>query len=162
MSKYDVEIKRLGLLLLPTFLRQPVMAALVYAALTPLSYLHARFMQIRRTTAFRLNRNGQVCYLRAALNDTFDPLLRRITVTDTPQRAEGQFVYRREIDRAIRLPLRSAERPVIVNCRGFGGANGFDFAVNLPHALRSAAEGRLKAVADTYKLVSKRFVISYF
>lgn len=53
MSKYNINIKQLGLLLLPTFLRQPLMASLLYAALTPLGYLHTRFMLFRQDAADR-------------------------------------------------------------------------------------------------------------
>ena len=37
---YDVNFKRLALLLLPTFRRRPLLAALAYAAVSPLQWLH--------------------------------------------------------------------------------------------------------------------------
>lgn len=162
MSKYDVNIKRLGLLLLPTFLRRPLLASLLYAVLTPLSYLHMRFMIFRKDTAYRLGHNGQVCYLRAVLNDTFDPKLRRITVTDTAQSIGVLFVHLREETQAVLVPQRETGTTLLVNRRGFGGVSGYDFIVNVPLALRGLDEFRLKAVVNTYKLVSKRFAISYF
>lgn len=162
MSKYDVNIKRLGLLLLPTFLRRPLMASLLYAVLTPLGYLHTRFMLFRRDIAYRLGYNGQVCYLRAVLNDTFDPELRRITVTDTALNSGVLFVYEREADRSLLVPLRNSDRMTLINRRGFGGASGYDFVINVPLALRGSDESRLMTMANTYKLASKRFAISYF
>ena len=162
MSKYDINIRQLGLLLLPTFLRQPLMASLLYAALTPLAQLHMRLTLFRRETAYRLDHNGQVCHLRAVLNDTFDPDLRRITVTDTAQSAGVLLVRLRAQAQAVRIPRRHAAAPLAVNRRGFGGASGYEFVVNLPLALRGSAESRLTAVANTYKLASKRFAISYF
>lgn len=162
MSKYDINFKRLALLLLPTFLRQPLMASLIYAAVTPLNYIHTRFLQFRKDAAYRLNRNGQVCHLRAVLNDTFDPELRRITVTDTAKNVGVLFVFRRDEDRAVLVPRRSPESVLPVNRRGFGGASGYDFVVNLPFALRNVDQARLTAMVHTYKLASKRFVISYY
>lgn len=162
MSKYDVNIKRLGLLLLPTFLRRPLMASLLYAVLTPLNYLHTRFMLFRQDAAYRLGHNGQVCYLRAVLNDTFDPELRRITITDTAKNIGVLSVYLREEAQAVLVPLRATGTTLLVNRRGFGGVNGYDFVVNVPQALRGLDESRLKAVVNMYKLVSKRFAISYF
>ena len=44
MDKYDVNFKRLALLLLPTFWRRPLFAAMAYAAVSPLQYLHTRFI----------------------------------------------------------------------------------------------------------------------
>lgn len=74
MSKYEVNIKRFALLLLPTFWRKPLLATLAYAMVSPLGYLHTRFVLFRRDTVYRLTHNGQVCYLRAVLNDQFDPI----------------------------------------------------------------------------------------
>lgn len=162
MSKYDIHIKRLGLLLLPTFLRRPLLASLLYAVLTPLGYLHTRFMLFRQDATYRLGHNGQVCHLRAVLNDTFDPELRRITITDTAQNIGVLFVYLREEARAVLVPQRETGTTQLVNRRGFGGVSGYDFIVNVPLTLRGLDESRLKAVVNTYKLVSKRFAISYF
>lgn len=162
MSKYDINFKRLALLLLPTFLRRPLMASLTYAIVTPLSYIHTNFLQFRKDAAYRLNHNGQVCYLRAVLNDTFDPEQRRITVTDTAQNVGVMFVFCRAEDRPILVPRRNTEAVMLVNRRGFGGASGYDFVVNIPFALRGVEETRLTAVVNTYKLASKRFAISYY
>ena len=83
MDKYDVNFKRLALLLLPTFWRRPLFAAMAYAAVSPLQYLHTRFILWKRGGDYRLEHNGQVCYLRALLNDKFDPIDRRITITES-------------------------------------------------------------------------------
>ncbi len=48
MDKYDVNFKRLALLLLPTFWRRPLFAAMAYAAVSPLQYLHTRFILWKR------------------------------------------------------------------------------------------------------------------
>lgn len=162
MSKYDVNIKRLGLLLLPTFLRRPMLASLLYAVLTPLSYLHTRFMLFRQDATYRLGHNGQVCYLRAVLNDLFDPEQRRISVTDTAKSVGVLFVHCREKAQAVLIRQRNEESMLLINRRGFGGASGYDFIVNVPLAIRGLDESRLRAVINTYKLVSKRFAISYF
>ena len=66
MDKYDVNFKRLALLLLPTFWRRPLFAAMAYAAVSPLQYLHTRFILWKRESDYRLEHNGQVCYLRAS------------------------------------------------------------------------------------------------
>ncbi|WP_304581987.1 hypothetical protein [uncultured Alistipes sp.] len=161
MSRYDIDIKRLGLLLLPTFLRRPVMAALLYAVLTPLASLHMRLMLFRREAAYRLDHNGQVCHLRAVLNDLFDPDLRRIVIEEIALRPGLQFVHCRETEQSVLVPLRQAGTRLPVVRRGFGDENGYDFAVNVPLALGGIDEARLKAVVRNYKLASKRFAISY-
>lgn len=161
MNKFDIRLKRLALLLLPTFLRQPLMASLTYAVVAPLCAVHARLLQLRNASSGRLLRNGQVCHLRAVLNDRFDPQLRRITVTDTTQGTDLLLVCLRDENRAISIPRRETGRSTRLDCRRFGGAGNYDFAVNLPAELRNVDETRIAAVVDAYKLVSKRFAISY-
>lgn len=163
MSKlYDVNFKRLALLLLPTFWRRPLLAALAYAAVSPLQYLHTRFMIWRRDTDYRLTHNGQVCYLRGLLNDLFDPIDRRITITDEVSNVGNIVLYKREEHRAIRLPARSSGRMVVLNRRGYGGVSGFDFWVSIPIALLNEIDtDRVRAVVDAYKLASKRYQINF-
>ena len=101
MGKYDVNFRRLALLLLPTFWRRPLFGAFAFALVTPVSHLHVRFMQYRQRTGYRLRHNGQVCYLRAVLNDEFDPELRRITLSDSDKTDFGTVVYRRVARRPV-------------------------------------------------------------
>lgn len=159
---YDVNFKRLALLLLPTFRRRPLLAALVYAAVSPLQYLHTRFMRWRRDTDYRLLHNGQVCYLRGLLNDLFDPIDRRITVSEEVSNIGNIVLHKREVQRAVRFPARGSGRMVVLNRRGYGGVNGYDFWVNLPVALYGKVDlAQVTGVVNTYKLASKRFSINF-
>lgn len=162
MSKYEVNFKRLALLMLPTFWRKPILGAITYAMVSPLCYLHTRFILFRRESIYRLTHNGQVCYLRAVLNDQFDPIERRITVTEDADSVGILMLRNREEDKAILLPARETGRAIIVNRRGFDGINGFDFWINIPLVLLETVDvTRLKAIVGTYKLASKRFSINY-
>lgn len=162
MSKYEVNIKRFALLLLPTFWRKPILATLAYAMVSPLGYLHTRFVLFRRDTVYRLTHNGQVCYLRAVLNDQFDPIERRITITEEAASAGVLMLHKREEEQAFLLPTRDTGRAFIINRRGFGGINGFDFWVNIPISLYDTVDVlRLRAIVGTYKLASKRFSVNY-
>lgn len=162
MGKYDVNIKRLALLLLPTFWRRPLFAAVVFAAVTPLQAVHMRFMRWKDDTDYRLRYNGQVCHLRAVLNDLFDPGERRITVTDNVENIGSVVLHHRDAEQSLRFPARGSGRIVILNRRGYGGVNGYDFWVNLPLALYDKIDPeQVRAVVDTYKLASKRFSINF-
>jgi hypothetical protein len=161
MSKYDVNFKRFALLMLPTFCRQKVLAGILYALVSPLNYLHTRFILFYRQTHYRLTHNGQVCYLRAALNENFDPIERRITLSDTGS-SEGLTLYMREKELEKLVYKRECDRAIIINRRGFGGASGFDFWINIPYSLYKDIDAtRLKAIVNTYKLASKRYEINY-
>ena len=162
MSKYEVNFKRFALLMLPTFWRRPILATIAYAMVSPFSYLHTRFVLFSRESVYRLTHNGQVCYLRAVLNDQFDPIERRITVTEDAEGMGDLILYKRDEYKHHLLPARETGRATIINRRGFGGVNGFDFWVNIPMALYETVDvTRLKATVGTYKLASKRFSINY-
>lgn len=162
MSKYEVNFKRLALLMLPTFWRKPILSTVAYAMVSPLGYLHTQFTLFRRESNYRLTHNGQVCRLRAVLNDTFDPIERRITVTDDADNMGILMLHNRKQDKAILLPKRETGRAIIVNRRGFDGVNGFDFWINIPLDLLETVDiARLKAIVSIYKLASKRFSINY-
>ena len=162
MDKYDVNFKRLALLLLPTFWRRPLFAAMAYAAVSPLQYLHTRFILWKRESDYRLEHNGQVCYPRALLNDKFDPIDRRITITETVENVGFITLHKREEDAEVLVPRRGSGRILILNRRGYGGVSGYDFWVNIPLALYDKLDiTQVRAVVDAYKLASKRFSINY-
>lgn len=163
MSVYDIKIKRLALLLLPTVWRKPLLASLVQSSVQGTNVLYGDFMRWRSEQAYRLWHNGQVCYLRSVLNDVFDQTGRRITVDDSESGGmSGTRLFTRDMDRHILLPLRGTGLAVIVNLRGYDGVSGFDFWVSLPYDLRGRIdETRLSAVVNTYKLASKRWTINY-
>ena len=160
---YKVNIKRLALLTLPTWLRKPLVGALIYAGVAPLARLLQNLRSYRATTSYRLSHNGQVCKLRAVLNDEFDPELRRITIEDiqSDTTKEADVIYQRDVGRWIILHPRS-KGSVITHRRGFSGTSGYDFWANVPSELKNEQTTiRMKALINTYKLASKRFIINY-
>ena len=164
MGKYDVDMKRLAVLLLPTALRQPRLSALVQVLMAPLSRLHSEFTGYREMKTYRLTHNGQVCYLRAVLNDRYDSALRRITIEEPEQVPSTCMLYLRQTGRFTRITHRGAERQVTLRRRGYGGIGGLDFWICVPLELMTDdtySENALRALANQYKLASKRFGIKY-
>lgn len=68
---FRVDFDKWVLTLLPSFLRCGVMFALCRAAIAPIRTLYGQFGEARKSHLFALTHNGQVCYLRAALNEAF-------------------------------------------------------------------------------------------
>ena len=156
---YDVEYKKLALMLLPIVLRKSLMAAIVYLCVSPVQHLAARFGLFRQEKNYRLTHNGQVCYMRAILNDYFDPDQRRIEIDDVNART-GIFIYKRQTNRFLMLYPRPQE--VIINRRGFGGIDGYDFCIILPSDLWGIVnENYLRVIVNNYKLASKRYILTY-
>lgn len=161
MSFYDLKIKRLALLLLPIAYRKPLIAAFVQSMAQGVNIVYGNFMRWRQNKQYRLSHNGQVCYLRAVLNDQFDPIERRITITDTTANMDLLILYCRDIDMAALVPSRGADNSMTLYRRG-SDDSGYDFWVNIPIALYNTVDvERLKAIVSTYKLASKRFSINY-
>lgn len=162
---YNVNIKRLALLVLPTWLRRPLVGALIYAGVSPLGRLLQELRTYRDATSYRLRHNGQVCRLRGALNDMFDPKERRITISDGSAAGGPDSCLRlfaRAEEKHELVPCRNGSRAMILNRRGFSGVSGYDFWVSIPAQLRGEIdETRLSAAVNTYKLVSKRWAINY-
>ncbi len=160
---YDVNIKRLALLTLPTWLRRPLAGALIYAGVAPLGRLLQELRAYRGATSYRLSHNGQVCKLRGTLNDEFDPEQRRIKIEDNDgaEILEVSAIHKREVGRWTMLPRRGAGAASI-HRECFSGTSGYDFWVTVPEELRVAEmETRLRAVVNMYKLASKRYAINY-
>ena len=69
---YKIDFRRLFINLLPTFLRQPVIYGMLHAGAVVLGdTTYQSFTDAREEHNYKLNHNGQVCYLRAVLNDAF-------------------------------------------------------------------------------------------
>ena len=79
---YKVDFNNLAVLLLPTRNRRPKMIAYVKTLVAGINDLYDEFIKRRDEDLFKLNHNGQVCYMRGALNDKFDMDLRRIEILD--------------------------------------------------------------------------------
>lgn len=160
---FNVNIKRLALLTLPSWLRRPLVGALIFAGVTPLGRLLQELRAYRNTTSYRLSHNGQVCKLRGVLNDEFDPELRRIAIEDpdSMESLEASTAWQREAGCWIMVPQRGTGA-VSIHREGFSGTSGYDFWVTVPEELRTAeTETRLRAVVNMYKLASKRYAINY-
>ena len=117
----------------------------------------------RSATSYRLRHNGQVCKLCGALNDEFDPGLRRIEIEDSDSvgNREAAAVWLRDMDRWVMVPRRGAGA-VSIHREGFNGTSGYDFWVTVPEELWTAeTETRLRAILNMYKLAGKRYAINH-
>lgn len=154
MSLFDVDIRRLGLQLLPMCLRKPLMGALVYAVTQPASAELKDLLNYRREVNEEMRRNGQTCNLRRMLNDLFDPSRRGITIIET-SRSTG-------VTLGLRADGNTLTTPQTLNSRGYGGSTDLDFAVRLPSRLQGKIDERqVSSVVRRYKLAGMRFGLEY-
>lgn len=162
MSKYDINIAKLAIQLLPMCLRGNKMKAFVKAITEPLKYMKEYFEAFRKSKDYRLTHNSQVCYLQAALNDRFDPLLRGIEILDGDDHNEGVILHKRSENEPLVIDERQEEKPVIMYQRNFGGSRAITFKVKVPRRLslnNRLSEYEVSAVVNEYKLASMRYEI---
>jgi hypothetical protein len=148
---YKIDWDRLILLLLPTFLRKPVLFGYLSALVSPIASLHYKWLgQVRYQNLKTLSYNGQRCYLRRALNDFFDPEVRRITIDETGQ-LDQDYLYTQAENLDVYLGTMYLESD-------FNYASGaVDFLVNVPATILNEKINEITALVDFYKLAGKSY-----
>lgn len=150
-AMYNLNIDKLLVLLTPTFLRKRKLVAWLRMLATPLHKLLYDFQQARQADLYNLAHNSQVCYLRKALNDEFDPQLRRIKIEDGTRNIR-RYIYQRNVNRPLYLGR------MFLYLQGNYIDGGVDFVVVLPRGLEYD-KYKLEALVNFYKLAGKRWTI---
>lgn len=149
---YKIDFDRLVLLLLPTFLRKPVLFGYIKALVSPIASLHYKWEQMRAANLLKLSYNGQRCYLRGVLNDRYDPDLRRIYIDEVPE-LKGNYIFTpaENLDYyldTMYLDLDYSEAGELV-----------DFVVYVPSGILSTKTNEIIVTLDFYKLAGKIYKI---
>ncbi len=148
-----INFNKLIWVLLPIKLRTPIHLALLRAFLRPLNTIQALLNFYKKDTSYKLNHNGQVCYLEKMLNDRFDQITRRIYIIDG-QTYKELYIYNKAELKPVFL------NTVYIYPYNEFGDSGVDFIVYLNGVVLSDDEmNEIKALLNYYKLASKRYVI---
>jgi hypothetical protein len=121
------------------------------------------FMEARSRSNYYLAHNSQVCYMEAALNDTFDPTLRRIFIEDGPF-LDPTYTYLVPEDAEFPLALDSElpgpllyDAPIWLYTDVETSVLGVQFIVYYPGGVGFTFDmNRMKALIGKYRLPSKR------
>ena len=144
--------------MLPTLLRTKIMFALCRATTAPIRSLYERFVAKRDAHNYTLHHNGQVCYLRAALNDAFG-----VTGFDIVDYDDGRgdwlFAKSEDLDHhlyAVDETLDNEGNPVPI----LYDEERLDFAQNtfivqVPMAIYSTSLDKVKGIVERYRPLSK-------
>lgn len=166
MGFFDVNFDIVTWRNIPTRLRRlPEMFPWLRCLTAPVRSLYGLFMGNRKSNLYYLAHNGQVCYLQAVLNDTFDNTFRRIYISDGVIHepvylfldAEDEPVFI-DLDSEVGMSVIDDPDPVPLYCVSETGILGTYFIVNVPVAVSTEAGysvARLRALVDEYRLASK-------
>ena len=77
---YILDYTRFVYWCLPIALRQSKTLAYLNALIAPIVALYNDFIKFKNLSFYKMNHNSQLCYLEAAVNDSFDTYLRRIYI----------------------------------------------------------------------------------
>jgi hypothetical protein len=151
---YNLNIERLVVLLTPTFLRSSVFLAWLKTLCSPLEFTQNQFLENRKNNLYNIANNGQVCKLRAALNDRFDVSLRRIYINDG-NKQQRQYIYTDGEQKPKFLGT------IFIYDDADYDDTGIDFIVWISIDL-IYNEFEMTALIEFYKLASKRYKIITF
>lgn len=149
---YNIDYNKLAVLLIPSFLRKPVLTAYLQSLLLPVSNLHYDWKQKRLFDWYKIEHTGQVVLLRKVLNDTLDVGSRRIYITDG-NAFPRKYIY----THAEKKPIFLGKLFIYQNSEYLN--TGVDFIVFVPQEVIDAKISELHSLIRLYKLASKRYQI---
>lgn len=163
MKAFEIDYKKLAVLLTPTFLRKPVFTALVRILMQPLTTLHLTFRTKRDDHLFNLAHNGQVCYLKDALNSLDDlDYSDGFEIEDINAIGEFVFVYDETEwlqDTSRVLLVNDAPDFIMIYDEAAITASTEAFIVYVPARYTfdgsKPADPRIEATVEKYRLVSR-------
>lgn len=150
---FEVNYNKLVWQWFPVQLRKAALVQITYCYMRPLIQRHYWWKQYRESNIYKLSHNGQICYLRKALNDTFDQDLRRIYIDGTGGDATKTYIY-----------TDAENQPKYLGTIYLRGSlefqdTGADFIVYVPASIMATQNYEVRALIDFYKLGGKRYLI---
>ncbi len=152
---YQIDFYKWAVLLLAMKLRKPKIIATVKTLVTPIVNTHYDFLQRRAIDEFILSHNGQVCYLRKALNDLFDEVERRIRI-GSGNRYKRQYIYTKAEQKPVYLGK------MFIREKSDYADTGIDYIVYVPKDILASREVELikwieifNEAGTAYKLIGE-------
>ncbi|NLN33875.1 MAG: hypothetical protein GX159_09830 [Flavobacteriaceae bacterium] len=149
-SWFDLNVDKLVILLLRTYLRFPKRIAYLQTLAKPLKRIHYEWKINRLKNLYRISHNWMKCYMESALNDEFDPQLRRITI-DEPDIHLNKYIYTQSENKPKFLGTMYLRTSAELD------GSGMDFTVNFNGASGNIYD--IRALVDFYKMAGPRYNI---
>lgn len=139
--------------------RKPRTVALYHAFIAPASTFFQQFLNFKKDIDRKVKYNGQVIRFEAALNDLFDPVLKRIYIVTNGDQVEV-YTYQRSENKPKYSRNRTEGGLITIRSRSEISAGlDADFVVYVPAAIVAANEQLINAWIKFYKLSTKTYLI---
>ena len=155
---YKVDFNKLTFLLLPTFLRKPKLFAYLQALVAPIISIYDIWYNWRIDNLYKIENTGQICYLRGSLNDSFDPIERRIYIDDG-QTEETTYIFTDAEEQDVWLDTELEDDTLWLYTSGETDDSELDFIVYVPQSVYDTQLNELKAHVNFYRAGGKRYNI---
>ena len=165
MAQMKIDYNKLAVLLLPTFLRQPILMSLARILMVPLQRLHDEHHAARDERMYQLRHTSQICHIKDALNREFAVGNHALTPDYTAGfeiediNAIGDWVMTYDEVPAFADVYTMAEDDdyLLVYDEAIITQATQSFIVYVPKALDfNASLPKVRAIVDLYRLASRR------
>lgn len=140
---------------LPSFLRKPLIIALLLSSLAPLIWLYHRFLEGRLRDFYKLQHNGQVCSLLGVLEEQYPSALGlHYRIEDVKRR--GTVIYTHSETRTnVPVAYPEGNRKVLITGSENHGTDPSSFVVYVPQDIYDTKLSEVQWLVDQYRLPTK-------
>ncbi len=158
MRIYQIDYSKLVLLLLPTFLRQNVIVALLSALTSPIRTLYNSFIQDKDNTLQELEVTPQVFSLRNALNRAYT-LQEGFIIEDYVKQGDWLIVYDEIEYRSELLVIVEDDTYLLVHDESTLQQVQGGFIVTVPNSLSASDYPRIRTIINKHKLMGIPYIL---
>lgn len=130
---------------------------LVYALVYGVNYIYNTLLSYEASVRYKLAHTSQVWSIEAVLNDSFDPVERRIYIRPAGGYTVTRIHRRSDMDPTVIQPRTDA--PWVVHNRSAYTGGSFNFIVVTPYRYTESEIYAIKAIVNFYCLAGKRYDI---
>lgn len=154
---YNIDYNKLTAWLVPAYIRKSRLLAFLKVVVAGVSFLYQDFLRFRKARLYDLMITPQVCYLQMLLNDRYDFVQRRITITDGIDKPPF-YIYRSDELKPKYIRRHSEALPRFIYTAGESGMLQDDFVIKVPVGI-AFEQAEMRSLVKGYKLAGTRFKI---
>ena len=158
-----IDYRKLVILLLPTFLRRPVLMAWLRAMVYPLQTLHDRYQAARTQRMYELCHTSQICFIKDALNKEFGitDYAAGFEIEDINAPGNWVWIYDENVERFDDEQHMLFEEPTWIHDTSsiLPPTSAFTVLVPAHITIDETNDARIRSVVNKYRLASRTFEI---